>query len=165
MNWESTLQGSLHLQTQLQDGFRLTFSWSFSYIFFSSFTFPGAPYRIFLLLLPWLPCHLFLVVIEQQRKKGKRIYGLWKWIPSADPIWCLQELYECRWWWWMKCGVKWNGSKATPRIWLISFEGQRGVLSVIHTTFRGIYCEINCKTTNEMHDLCLRSCILNIMFN
>ena len=32
-----------------------------------SFTFPGTPYRIFLLCLPWLPCHSYLVVIEQQQ--------------------------------------------------------------------------------------------------
>ena len=31
----------------------------------SSFTFPGAPYRIFLLCLPWLPSHFYL--IEQQQ--------------------------------------------------------------------------------------------------
>ena len=37
-----------HLTTQLQDGSRLTFS----YISFLFFTFPDAPYRIFLLLLP-----------------------------------------------------------------------------------------------------------------
>ena len=34
-----------------------------SLISFSSFTFPGIPYRIF---LRWLPCHFYLVVIEQQ---------------------------------------------------------------------------------------------------
>ena len=34
-----------------------------SLISFSSFTFPGAPYRIFLLFLPWIPCHFHLVVI------------------------------------------------------------------------------------------------------
>ena len=33
----------------------------------SYFTFPGVPYRISLLFLPWLPCHFYLVVIEQQR--------------------------------------------------------------------------------------------------
>ena len=32
-------------------------------ISFSSLTFPGAPYQIFLLCLPWLPCHFYLVVI------------------------------------------------------------------------------------------------------
>ena len=51
-------------QTELQDGSRLPFS----YIFFSSFTFPDAPYRIFLLFLPWIPCYFYLVVIEQQLK-------------------------------------------------------------------------------------------------
>ena len=52
----------LHLQTQLQDGSRLTFF----YISFSSFTFPGALDRIFFRFLPWLPCHFYLVVIEIQ---------------------------------------------------------------------------------------------------
>ena len=46
----------------LQDGSRLTFS----YISFPSVTFHGALYRIFLLFLRWLPCHLYLVVTEQQ---------------------------------------------------------------------------------------------------
>ena len=63
--WESTSQGSPHLQTQLQDGYCLIFSWSFSYISFSSLIFTGALYRIFLLFLPWLPCHFHLSVIEQ----------------------------------------------------------------------------------------------------
>ena len=31
--------------------------------------FPGAPNRIFLLFLPWLPCHFYLVVIEQQQQQ------------------------------------------------------------------------------------------------
>ena len=39
------------------------------HISFSSFTFPGAPYWIFLLFIPWLPCHFYLVVIEQQQKQ------------------------------------------------------------------------------------------------
>ena len=34
-----------------------------SLIFFSSFTFAGAPYRIFLLFLIWLPCHFYLIAI------------------------------------------------------------------------------------------------------
>ena len=34
-----------------------------SLISFSSFTLPGAPYRIFLLFFPWLPCHFYPVVI------------------------------------------------------------------------------------------------------
>ena len=59
-------QGSPHLQTQLQDGFRLNFSWPFSYISFSSLTFPGTRYWIFLLFLPWFSCHFYLVFIEQQ---------------------------------------------------------------------------------------------------
>ena len=56
-----------HLQTQLQDGSPITFS----YISFSSFTFTGTPYRIFLLFLPWLPCHFYLVVIEQEQKDSE----------------------------------------------------------------------------------------------
>ena len=54
-------QGSHHRQTQLQDGSRLTFS----YTSIPSFTFPGALYRIFLL---FLPCHVYLVDIEQQHR-------------------------------------------------------------------------------------------------
>ena len=42
-----------------------TFSLPFSHTSFSSFTFPCTSYRIFLLFLPWLPCHFYLV-IEQQ---------------------------------------------------------------------------------------------------
>ena len=38
---------------------------TFSYISFLSFTFPDAPYRIFHQFLPWLPCYFYLVVIEQ----------------------------------------------------------------------------------------------------
>ena len=30
------------------------------------FSFPGAPYQIFLLFLSWLPCHFYVVVIEKQ---------------------------------------------------------------------------------------------------
>ena len=55
------------------DGFRLTFSVSFSYISFSSFTFPGAPYRIFLLFFPWLPCHFYLLIIKQQQQQTDNI--------------------------------------------------------------------------------------------
>ena len=55
-----------HLQTQLRNGSRPTFTWPFSYISFSSFTFIAATYRIFLLFLPWFLCHFYLVVIEQQ---------------------------------------------------------------------------------------------------
>ena len=68
------------LQAQLQEDFRFTFSWSFSYISFSSFTFPGAPYWIFILFLPWLPSNFYLVVIEHtnmfHRKTCK--YLAWK---------------------------------------------------------------------------------------
>ena len=32
-----------------------------------SFSFSGAPYRFFLLFLPWLPCHYYIVVIKQQQ--------------------------------------------------------------------------------------------------
>ena len=41
----------------------------FLLISFSSF-FPGAPYRISHPYLPWLPCHFYLVVIEQQHPTG-----------------------------------------------------------------------------------------------
>ena len=48
-----------HLQTQLQDGSWLTFS----YISFSSFTLPGLDYRIFLLYI--FSITFYLVLIEQ----------------------------------------------------------------------------------------------------
>ena len=56
-------QGSTYLQTQIQADPVLS-----SLISFSSLTFPGAPYRIFLLFLAWLPCHFYLDVIEQQQQ-------------------------------------------------------------------------------------------------
>jgi len=71
--WEPTSQGSPHLHTQVQGGSRLTFSWPFSCISFSSSTFPGVTYRIFLLLLHWLPCHFSLAVIEQQQHIPTRL--------------------------------------------------------------------------------------------
>ena len=37
-----------------------------SLISFSSFTFPGAPYRIFLPFLLWLPCYFYLIVVTEQ---------------------------------------------------------------------------------------------------
>ena len=43
--------GASNLQPQLQDGYRRTFSSTFSYISFLSSTFPGAAYRILLLYL------------------------------------------------------------------------------------------------------------------
>jgi len=64
-NYIDPCESQPHLQTQLQDHSRLTFS----YISFFIFYLPDAPYRIFLLFLPWLPCHFYLVVIEQQRQK------------------------------------------------------------------------------------------------
>ena len=64
--WEPTSQGSPHLQTQLQDGSRLTFSWPFSYDPFHLLASPVHPtYRIFLQFLPWLPCHFYLVIKQQ----------------------------------------------------------------------------------------------------
>ena len=53
---------SLKVQTQLQTVPILSLLYP-SVISFSSFTFPGAPYQIFLLFHPWLPCHFYLVVI------------------------------------------------------------------------------------------------------
>ena len=46
-------------------GSRLIFSVPLYYISFSSSTFPGAPYQIFLRFLLWLPCHFYLVFIKQ----------------------------------------------------------------------------------------------------
>ena len=40
------------------------------YISFSSFIFTGAPYWIFLPSLPWLHCHVYLVVIAQQQQQS-----------------------------------------------------------------------------------------------
>ena len=37
---------------------------------FSSFTFSGAPYQIFLLFLPWLPCHFYLVITTATSKSS-----------------------------------------------------------------------------------------------
>ena len=57
-----------HLTSNLNyRGSRLIFSVPFSYISISSFTFHGAPYRIFFLFPPWLPCHFYLVATEQQQ--------------------------------------------------------------------------------------------------
>ena len=58
-----------HLQTQIQAVPVLSFLYP-SLISFSSTTFPGTPYRIFLRFLPWLPCHFYLVVIEQKQRGG-----------------------------------------------------------------------------------------------
>ena len=60
---------SPHLQTQLQAVLVLSSLYA-SLISFSSFTFPGASYQIFLLFLPWLPCHFYLIVIEQNEPNG-----------------------------------------------------------------------------------------------
>ena len=44
----------------VQNESRFTFSWPFSYISFSYFTFPGSLYQIFLQYLIGLPCHFIL---------------------------------------------------------------------------------------------------------
>ena len=54
------------LQTQIQAVPVLSSLYPFR-ISFSSLTFTCAPYRIFLLFLPCLPCHFYLAVIEQQQ--------------------------------------------------------------------------------------------------
>ena len=54
-----------HLTNSTTGGSRLIFSIPFSYFLFI-FYLPVASYRIFLLFHPWLPCHFYLVVIEQQ---------------------------------------------------------------------------------------------------
>ena len=46
---------------------------------FSSFIFPDATYRIFLLFLPWLPCHLYLVVIKQQKQLSQSEHRQIEW--------------------------------------------------------------------------------------
>ena len=60
-----------HLQTQLQAVPVLSSLYP-SRNSFSSFTFPGAPYRIFLPFLPWLPCHFYLVVITTTNRAAMR---------------------------------------------------------------------------------------------
>ena len=62
----TTFIRSPHLQTQLQVVPILS-SLCPSLISFSSFTFTGASYRIFLLFLPWIPCHFYHVFIEKQQ--------------------------------------------------------------------------------------------------
>ena len=57
---------SPHLQTELQAVPVLSSLYP-SLISFASLTFPGAPYKILLLFIPWLPCHFYPVVIEQQQ--------------------------------------------------------------------------------------------------
>ena len=69
--WEvraAALQGPPHLQTQIQAVPVLSSQHPFLN-WFSSFTFPGASYRIFFLFLPQFPCHFYLV-IEQLSKNG-----------------------------------------------------------------------------------------------
>ena len=58
-------------QTQLQDG---TFSWPFSYISFSSFNFPGIPYRIFLLFLPGFLVIFILLSSQKQQPISRPWY-------------------------------------------------------------------------------------------
>ena len=68
---------------------RFTFNWPFSYISFSSFTFPGAPYRIFIPHLPRFPCHFYLVIEQQQQYKHtqlSRICSLQKYISIPNFI-------------------------------------------------------------------------------
>ena len=73
--WEPTSQGSPHLHTHLQGGSRLTFS----YLSFSSFTFPGVPYRIFLVSslasLPFLYCCQGTTRLIRQRK-WKKVWNI-----------------------------------------------------------------------------------------
>ena len=64
-NFEPTSKESPLLQSQIQAVSVLSFLYPSS-ISFRSFIFLGAPYWIFLLFLPWLPCQFHLVVIKQQ---------------------------------------------------------------------------------------------------
>ena len=52
----------IYVLTECISGFHAIFILPPIYFFFV-FTFPGEPYRIF---LPWLPCHFYRLVIEQQ---------------------------------------------------------------------------------------------------
>ena len=65
-----------HLTSKLKYKVVLVF---FSCISFSSFTFPGALYRIFLLFLPWLPCHFYLVVITTTTKTYMSFFFWFTW--------------------------------------------------------------------------------------
>ena len=73
----------------IKDGFILNFSSPLSYISFSSFTFRGSPYWIFLLYLLRLPCHFYPVVIEQQQHKqsSERKYARSLNGKRYDPMW------------------------------------------------------------------------------
>ena len=66
---------SPHLLTQLQAVPVLPFVYP-SLISFSSFTIPGAPYRIFLPFLPWLPCHFNFVVNVLKHKTVSVLHSL-----------------------------------------------------------------------------------------
>ena len=60
--WKLISEVSLHLQTKLEDGSRLTFS----YICFSSFPFPGAPYRF---SFRFFPGFLAVFILSSNRNK------------------------------------------------------------------------------------------------
>ena len=64
---QPTSQGSPHLQSQLQAVPVLSSIYP-SLISFSYFTFPGAPYRISLLFLPWLPFFAIFILLSPNNK-------------------------------------------------------------------------------------------------
>ena len=68
--WEPTSQGSPHLQYATPRRFPSYLLLTLLLYFFSSFTFPGAPYRIFFPFVPRFPCHFYHVVIEQTKTNG-----------------------------------------------------------------------------------------------
>ena len=58
------------------------------------FIYPGAPYRISLFFLPWLPCHFYLVVTKQQQLTLYELY--------CSRIFCLRIF---------SCGLAWVSIK------------------------------------------------------
>ena len=79
------------LQTQIQAVPVLSSLYPFR-ISFSSLTFTCAPYRIFLLFLPCLPCHFYLAVIEQQQQHILQCTPR----PTVTPQWPQQQYIELR---------------------------------------------------------------------
>ena len=87
-------------------GSRIIFSVPFSYISFSSFTFPGALYRISVLFLPWLPCHFYLVAITKANKgTGRFETRLWYCVADCTyipAIWRHLLAFAGRFYTWIK---------------------------------------------------------------
>ena len=75
----SSHKGHLNFKLDfLQDG-----QDGFSYISFSSFTISSSPSRIFTLYLFRLPCHFYLVAIDQTTTMCRIVFGL---VSSVRPV-------------------------------------------------------------------------------